>query len=74
MVIAKNEHVVPKYGGWMVRHVGMKKNFSFFYRKADAMEYAANNNNFAAAHKSNRQFKEFKEINEVYARTHKKNN
>ncbi len=75
MVKVKNEHVFPKYGGWMVRHEGEKKTFRFFENKEEAMEYAGImaviNGGLVVTHKYNGQFKEFKQRNEIYFRMHK---
>ena len=75
MVNTKNEHVFPKYGGWIVRREGTKETFKFFENKEDAMEYAGiialNDGGSIITHKYNGQFKDYKHGNEIYVRKHK---
>lgn len=75
MASAKNEHVFPKDGGWIVRHEGSSEISRLFENKKDAMEYASiiavNDGGSVITHKYNGQFKDFKHGNEIIVRTHK---
>ena len=76
MVKAKNQHVFPRDGGWIVRREGTKKTFKFFVEKEDAMEYAGiialNDGGSIITHKYNGQFKNFKQGNGIYIKTDKR--